>query len=367
VLVAICLSFHTVSAEAQTLQVTSPNGGESWTPGSVHQITWTSSNLSPSGTLYIFYSYGGGWQQVANLPPSAVSYNWTVPNTPITSTTVWVGNWVNGAWQVSDQSNQPFMIATGGLLSFPLPASLYPQGPYTAGKNNTVLDHHMSAVYTDLDSSILSFTGELFQATKLYPSTIPQACYPKAGNAAWSALLSTMYKGTGKGQVAPYDCSTNIALNYEAHPGYDYVATTGTPVLAAARGHVVTLNGGCVPKGLSEGCAQWGAVGIDHENGYITQYLHLSKVLVSPGDLISEGQQIGFSGNMSPVTKPVGPHLHFEVLRLRSGTLDNYAPGSYATVDPYGFDASKGYTDYMTSFNDNLPNICLWKSGCRYQ
>lgn len=262
--------------------------------------------------------------------------------------------------RISTDNSNPF-------LGFPLSATVYPQGPYTPGKINSVLDHQMDTLYSK-DGTILSFTGELFQATTSYPVTAQQACYPKAGLATWLPLISSIYKGTGLGSSAPTNCSTGVALNYDGHPGYDYVASSGTPVYAAAGGTVVSLNGGCVPKGISsEGCAAWGAVGVDHGNGYISQYLHLNYIYVTPGQQVSAGYQIGLSGDKSPVNKPVSPHLHFEVLRLRSGYTNDYQPASYATVDPYGFDASKGYTDYMTTFNNNLPNVCLWKTGCKFQ
>ncbi len=258
------------------------------------------------------------------------------------------------------------------FLSFPLSVNLYPQGPYTPGKINTVLDHYMANAYESPKNTpnsaglgtILSFTGELFQTNYLYPIA-SLACYPKAGGASWSPFLSTLYKGTSDNTG---NCLTNVALNYEGHPGYDYVATVGTPVYAAAEGIVVSANGGCVPKGIAEGCSAWGAVGIDHGNGYITQYLHLSNISVVPGQHVfgDYRTQIGSSGNKSPKGQ-LGEHLHFEVLRLRNGASNDFQPANYATVDPYGFDASKGYADYITTFNNNRPNVCLWKTGCKFQ
>lgn len=267
---------------------------------------------------------------------------------------------VAGIFQIDDVKfvNQNFLMN----LIFPLVFG-YADGAYTSQKINTVLDHHMTAPYTDKDGNILSFTGETFLSNATYPSSGNQQCYPKSGGVAWSAFLANIYKGTiGSGAL---NCVTNVALNYEAHPGYDYVASS-VPVRAAASGVVVSANGGCVPKGISEGCAAWGAVGIDHGNGYITQYLHMNTISVSPGQVVTEGQQVGISGNKSPPTKPIPYHFHFEVLKVRPSYVNDYQPGSYATVDPYGFDSSGGAIDFLANQN-GVPSVCLWKSGCRFQ
>jgi hypothetical protein len=93
-----------------SIRITSPNGGEFWTAGSTHTTTWISSDLNPAGGIYIFYWYNNTWQPIAGpLATYTTSYPWTVPNSPTTSA-ILVGNWVNNAWEVSDQSDQAFTI-----------------------------------------------------------------------------------------------------------------------------------------------------------------------------------------------------------------------------------------------------------------
>lgn len=86
------------------------------------------------------------------------------------------------------------------------------------------------------------------------------------------------------------------------HTGLDFRAESGTPILAAAGGVVVT----------QEFHAEYGQmIEIDHGNALISRYAHASKTLVKKGDLIKRGQKIAEVGSTGRST---GAHLHFEVL-----------------------------------------------------
>ena len=86
------------------------------------------------------------------------------------------------------------------------------------------------------------------------------------------------------------------------HKGVDWATPTGTAVVASS--------GGVVAK------AGWGSgygyvVYINHPDGRQTRYAHNSKVLVSAGQTVSQGQKIALSGNTGISS---GPHVHFEML-----------------------------------------------------
>lgn len=256
-------------------------------------------------------------------------------------------------------------VPSAKFLDFPISATLYPQGAYTPGKVISVMDHNMTALYQK-DGAITTFTGEQFVASSTYPNTAWAPCYPKAGGTAWSSTLSGIYAGDNSFDSKlgrQMNCLVGVALNYDSHPGYDYRVAAGTSVYAAASGKVVSANGGCVPKGFSEGCAAWGAVGIDTGNGYLYQYLHLGTINVTPGQLVQAGTLIGLSGNTSPPTKKVGYHLHFELLKVKPGFISDYQVTSYVNVDPYGFNTNTGVQDVLGNLT-GVQSVCLWKSGC---
>lgn len=74
------------------------------------------------------------------------------------------------------------------------------------------------------------------------------------------------------------------------------------PIYACAGGRVIRA--GWDPTGYGI------MVMIDHGNGYQTLYGHMSKLMVSYGEYVNQGEQIGVMGNTGRST---GPHLHFEV------------------------------------------------------
>jgi murein DD-endopeptidase MepM/ murein hydrolase activator NlpD len=96
------------------------------------------------------------------------------------------------------------------------------------------------------------------------------------------------------------------------HQGLDFRVPSGTSVAAVNRGRVILAQ----PLFFEGNC-----VVIDHGQGLLTLYLHLSKFLVREGDEVSKGQPIGLSGGTGRAT---GPHLHLAV-RWQGEYLDPQA------------------------------------------
>lgn len=102
---------------AATIRVTSPNGGQSWPAGTPQTITWTSSNLTSSGQLYVLFSKDGGQTDyptpIAILSPGATSHSWTpTASHATTAGRVFVGNLVSGTYEASDWSDQNFTVTS---------------------------------------------------------------------------------------------------------------------------------------------------------------------------------------------------------------------------------------------------------------
>lgn len=103
----------TIGASAPPqVRVISPNGGESWLVGSQKQIAWTSANLDPNALLCAYSILNNVWAQVGCQGVNGTTQWWTVPNSPTNVARIWVGAWVNGAWQTWDESDSNFSIVT---------------------------------------------------------------------------------------------------------------------------------------------------------------------------------------------------------------------------------------------------------------
>jgi len=138
----------------------------------------------------------------------------------------------------------------------------------------------------------------------------------------WSSLVPTITRGSGTGtsEVGGSSCGggaigdgvfgwptggphTISGNGYSpSHLGIDISATEGDPVYAADAG-VVTFAG-------------WSAYGygnmiqIDHGNGFVTLYAHLSQINVTVCESVGQGTVIGLAGNTG---NSFGAHLHFEI------------------------------------------------------
>jgi murein DD-endopeptidase MepM/ murein hydrolase activator NlpD len=153
------------------------------------------------------------------------------------------------------------------------------------------------------------------------PATAPAAAPTPAASSA--AADSGWTKPVGDAAIGtPYhQAGSNWSSGY--HTGVDFLVDSGTPVHSVAAGTVVSAG----PDG-----AYGNDVIIRHADGMYTLYGHLTQPLVSAGQTVTEGQEIGISGATGNVT---GPHLHFEVR-----TTPDYG----SDVDPVAYLARHGVT-----------------------
>ena len=157
------------------------------------------------------------------------------------------------------------------------------------------------------------------------------------------AIQADIERLSSSGGVAPDKLSWPVKTGYVSsgykwrrlggttsfHGAIDIAAPRGTPIYAAGGGVVILAR-------------YYGNAGrtvfIDHGGGMTTLYFHMDKILVSVGQSVISGDQIGTIGTTGRTT---GPHLHFET-RLRNPSSANCSlayldPTSRGRVNPYCF------------------------------
>jgi murein DD-endopeptidase MepM/ murein hydrolase activator NlpD len=188
----------------------------------------------------------------------------------------------------------------------------------------------------DQDNGKLAFTYEVPVSEKRYPSTAinvapkyvqpppeaqarieeEQALKKRLFSRVWpESFWSGSFRPPVATAVTGVFGSARVlnGVKQSPHAGLDYHAAIGTTVRASNRGTVL------LARGLY---FEGNCVVIDHGDGLLTLYMHLSEIKIKEGDKVSAGQVLGASGNSGRVT---APHLHFAVrwqgLYVDPGTL----------------------------------------------
>lgn len=159
-------------------------------------------------------------------------------------------------------------------------------------------------------TSVLSIGDEI-----IIPDGEMSATTTKAtGSSSASKSASPAYSGY---YIKPIPC--RITQNVHGNNAIDMsCGGSGAPIAAAAGGKVVVAN----TSGWGGGYGKY--VVISHSNGTQTLYAHMSGLKVSVGDVVKQGETIGYVGNTG---KSTGAHLHFEV----RGAKNPGSNGSWAS------------------------------------
>ncbi len=132
---------------------------------------------------------------------------------------------------------------------------------------------------------------------------------PPASGSAWLVPISYSYVASPFGyRFHP------IYHEWRLHAGIDLAAPLGTPIIASRSGVVTTA--------AYEAGGAGNYVNINHMDGYVSRYMHMTHYIVSPGQNVTAGQVIGYCGATGAAE---GPHLHF-------GIYENGVP-----IDPAPF------------------------------
>jgi LysM repeat protein len=107
--------------------------------------------------------------------------------------------------------------------------------------------------------------------------------------------------GTGT-FIFPVSSRNYTQFYWYGHPGLDIGLTEGSAVYASDTGTVTYAGWNIYGYG--------NLIVVNHGNGYETFYAHLNGFNVAPGQIVNQGQLIGYSGNTGNSS---GPHVHFEI------------------------------------------------------
>ena len=126
-----------------------------------------------------------------------------------------------------------------------------------------------------------------------------QAFSSSANEPAWTGAFEAPAEASTSGVFGSARLYNGVKKNQ--HTGLDFRVGTGTPVHASNAGTVILAR----PLYFEGNC-----VAVDHGQGLITLYFHLSEFKVKEGDKVDRGQTLALSGGTGRST---APHLHFAV------------------------------------------------------
>jgi len=230
---------------------------------------------------------------------------------------------------VNDQlDDNPHSLRPGMELTIPPVDGLYYKWKEGDTFESVAKEHFAEA------QGIIDFSANQIDLTdpKVNPGTVVFIPGGSRELRNWSADLQTAARGVntgtggtnatnacgggpvGSGFGWPADDHTLSGNAYgPGHLGIDISAPEGSNVYAAGTG-VVTMAAGGWNYGYGN------VVQIDHGNGYVTVYAHLSTIFVTQCQTVGQGSVIGLSGNTG---NSFGAHLHFEI-RVGGSNINPY-------------------------------------------
>lgn len=200
-----------------------------------------------------------------------------------------------------------------GLATYQRPADPEPAQPAAPEKPKYTT---VTPVKVDVPTTPTVDPTPATPATPTTPSTAKPSQGPASGttDVGGTVLINdsliwptdaTLISSNYGGRVDPVS-----GASYDFHLGVDIAGPVGTPIYAAQSGTVTMAQDW-------DGSSTWGmmsygnCVDISHASGLVTRYAHMSRILVSEGQWVNQGDVIGLIGETGNVT---GAHLHFETL-----------------------------------------------------
>lgn len=177
-------------------------------------------------------------------------------------------------------------------------------------------------IYTKITSNVISGPSSISTKLSLYKLSDYCTYYSLTENDAyWWPIGSkeptrgNIYGGTPISTYisSPFGMRIHPKTGqYKKHTGVDIAGVdTSSPVIATKNGTVISVKDGCTSTTCTCSSGGYGNnIKIDHGDGVVSLYAHLSSVSVKVGDVVEQGQKIGMVGTTGCST---GNHLHFEI------------------------------------------------------
>lgn len=160
-----------------------------------------------------------------------------------------------------------------------------------------------------------SFEKELFEYESQLKIFVDPTGYPNPRSGLLSWPLENVYITQRFGKTV----GAEKLYVSGSHNGVDFRASVGTRVMSVLDGIVLATGN----TDAFKGCYSFGKwVMVKHPNGLSTIYAHLSVISVSPGQEVSTGDTLGFSGNTGYST---GPHLHLGLYATQGVRIEKYS------------------------------------------
>jgi Bacterial Ig domain len=183
-----------------TVTVNAPNGGENWTAGSTHNITWTATDNVGVASVDILYSTDGStYSSIATGSANTGSYSWIVPNTPTTTAFVKVIAYDAATNSGQDVSNAAFTISPPDATA-PTVTVTAPNG----GENWTVATTH--AITWSASDDVGVTTVDIYYSTT-------------GAGGTFTAIAAGVSNTGSYNWAVPNTPSTNAFVKVVAHDG----------------------------------------------------------------------------------------------------------------------------------------------------
>ena len=260
------------------------------------------------------------WEPTQLVNGSPVLFRVTAPAATASLQGVWLGH--TFSFRFGRECHCWYAIAGIGLETRP---GKYPLKLQEVGSTATreVFAHDVPVIEAHYPTTAIKVAPQYVEPPKeIEPRIAEEQALKKqifsvtAPEELWSGTFEKPARAEVSGVFGSARTLNGVKRNQ--HTGLDFRVSTGTPVVAANGGTVILarnlyFEGNCVA--------------IDHGQGLVTLYLHLSEFKVKEGDKVKRGELVGLSGGTGRAT---APHLHFAVrwqgIYLNPATLLELTP-----------------------------------------